>query len=153
MRYSTRKNSTSRSPSCRKPPSSTVCSSDATSQPRAQRIFKNSGQTKSALRFTPTHRVPRTAVRGHEIECRVVGFARSLGDGRFKRAQGLSSRFASECRINVRSYGQALPGQYDRGWSSQEDIIQKPRTHGRNQGPCTLVTRTQDSPGVGLHSQ
>ena len=37
------------------------------------------------------------APRGHQIECRLVDFARSLGDDRFKGAQGLSSRFASEC--------------------------------------------------------
>ena len=28
-----------------------------------------------------------------------------------------------------------------------------PRTDDRDQGPCTLTARTQDSPGGGLHSQ
>ena len=93
------------------------------------------------------------APRGHEIECRLVVFARSVGDDRFKGAQGLSSRFASECRSITRSYRQDLSGQYDRGWSSPQDVIQVPRTHDRNQGSCTLTARTQDSPGGGLHSQ
>ncbi len=43
-------------------------------------------------------------------------------------------------------------GQYGRGWSSPQDVIQVSRTHDRNQGSCTLTARTQDSPGGGLHS-
>jgi hypothetical protein len=80
-----------------------------------------------------------TAPRGHEIECRLLGFARSFGDDRFKGAQGLSSRFASECRRTTWPHRQALSGQYVSGWSSPQDFIQVPRTHGRNQGSsCTL---------------
>ena len=36
--------------------------------------------------------------RGNEIECRLVGVARSAGDDRSKGAQVLSPRIASECR-------------------------------------------------------
>ena len=70
-----------------------------------------------------------------------------------KGDQVLSSWSASECPSTNRSYGQDLPGQHDRSWSSPQDVIQMPRTHGRNQGSCTLNARTQDSPGSGLHSQ
>ena len=49
-----------------------------------------------------------TSPRVHEIEFRLVGFARSLGDDRFKGAQGLSSRFASECRSITRPHRQVL---------------------------------------------
>ena len=56
--------------------------------------------------------------RVHEIECRLVVFARSLADDRFKGDQGLSSRFASECRSTTRMHRRTLSGQHDRGWSS-----------------------------------
>ena len=79
------------------------------------------------------------APRGHEIECRLVGFARSLGDDRFKGAQGLSSRFASECRSITRSHRQVLSGQHVRGRRSPQDVIQVSITHDRNQfGRCSI---------------
>ena len=77
----------------------------------------------------------------------LVGFGRSDGDDHFKGAHGLSSRFTSECRSSTRSQRQDLSGQHVRGWRSPQDVIQVSRTHGRNQGSCTLVARTQDSPG------
>jgi hypothetical protein len=54
---------------------------------------------------------------------------------------------------SARSHGQALSGQHDSRWTSPQDVIQVPRTDDRDQGPCTLTARTQDSPGGGLHSQ
>ncbi len=115
-RYSTPKISTNRDPSCRNP-SSTTCSSGATSRSRAQRIFKNYDQPRPPLRFTPTHRSPGDRVglvvgaapRDDKIECRLVGFTRSAGNDRLKGAQGVSSRLASECRSTTRPHGQALP--------------------------------------------
>ena len=56
--------------------------------------------------------------RDHEIECRLVGLARNAGDDLCKGAQVLSLQPASECRSTKRSYGQALPGQHVRSWSS-----------------------------------
>jgi hypothetical protein len=106
---------TERDPSCRNP-SSTTCSSGATSRSRAQRIFKNYDQPRPPLRFTPTHRSPGDRVglvvgaapRDDKIECRLVGFTRSAGNDRLKGTQGVSSRLASDCRSTTRPHGQTL---------------------------------------------
>ena len=75
------------------------------------------------------------ATRGHEIECRLVGFTRSVGNDSAQGSQGVSSRLPSECRSPPRPHGQALPGQPGRLWSAAEDVIQVPSAHDRDQGP------------------
>ena len=52
------------------------------------------------------------ASRGHEIECRLVGVARSVGDDSSKGAQGCSPRPASESRRHTWPHGQTLPRQH-----------------------------------------
>ncbi len=66
----------------------------------------------------------------------------------------MSTRSASECRSPARSHGQALPGQPDRLWSAEQNVIQvSSSTHDRDQGPRTLVPRKQDPSRRGLHSE
>ena len=155
-RYSTSKSSTTRNRSSRKPPS-TTCSSDAISRPRkSSRTLVRPTFNGALHRPIGQHwlglGVP-AAPRGHEIECRLVGFARLVGHDHFKGAQGGSSRIEPKCRFTPRSHGQVLSRQHDSRWSSPEDVIQVPRTDDRDQGSRTLVSRKQDSLGGGLHSQ
>jgi hypothetical protein len=91
--------------------------------------------------------------RDHEIEYRLVGFARSVGNDNSKGVKGVLSRLAPECRNPARTLGQALPGQYGHRRGATQDVIQVPCTHVRNQGPCIMAPRTQDLVRGCLHSQ
>ena len=94
--------------------------------------------------------------RGHEIENRLVGFQRSVGDDRFKGVLGGSSRiesFTVQPRSTPRLHGKVLSGQHDSRWRSPQDVIQVPRTDDRDQETRTLASRKQDSPRRAVHSQ
>ncbi len=63
------------------------------------------------------------APRGNEIECRMVGVARSVGDDSSKVAQGVSSRLTPECRGPARPRKLYQNGQPDRLWSAAQNVI------------------------------
>jgi hypothetical protein len=91
------------------------------------------------------------ASRGNEIECRLVGVARSVGDDSSKGAQGCSPRPASESRRHSRPHGQAVPRQYGGCGRPSQDVFKVPSSNGRDQGARPLASRTQGPSRRVLH--
>jgi hypothetical protein len=93
------------------------------------------------------------ASRGNEIECRLVGFVRSVGDDISNGAQGCSPRPPSESRRHTWSHGQTLPRQHGSCRCPSQDVFKVPSFNDRDQGTPPLTSRTQDPTRSGLHSE
>ena len=87
------------------------------------------------------------------VDGEVVSEGQVVDGGLRQGGLGFVLIFRVECRITPRSHRKDLSGQHDSRWNSPQDVIQEPRTDVRDQGPRALVSRKQDSPGRGLHSQ